>query len=79
MNVNDVVKVKYGSQGLWNLVLIKENSLELIGQESATIQFNSSLYNNVNAGIGIDTQSFESNGFAKDSSVEFRKIFEDIK
>jgi hypothetical protein len=78
LNVNDVVKVKYGSQGLWNLVLIKENSLELIGQESATIQFNSSLYNNVNAGIGIDTQSFESNGFAKDSSVEFRKMFEVI-
>ena len=78
LNVNDIVKVKFDSRGLWSLILIKKNSLELVGQESATIQINSNLYNNAVNGVGVDTQSFEINGFAKDSSIEFRKLFDII-
>jgi hypothetical protein len=79
VKVGDIVKVKYGPNGQWKLLLVKQNSLELIGQQNATIQFNSSLYNDIDAGIGVDTISFETIwGFARDSAVEFRKIFDAV-
>ena len=78
INIGDVVKIKFGANGLWKLVYIKENTLDLIAQQNATIQFKSSLYNNITSGFGIDTQSFEVTGFARDNSLEFRKIFEII-
>ena len=80
INVGDVVKVKYGNGSNWKLLLVKYNAIELIGQQNATIQFTSNLYNNITAGIGIDTVSFETiNGFSWDSAIEFRKIFDAIQ
>ena len=73
-----VVKVKYGDNGLWKLLLGKTNSFELIGQQNASITINTNLYDNLVAGFGIDSQSFEVTGFAQDSAIEFGKIFEAI-
>jgi hypothetical protein len=73
--IGDVIKIRNGVDGNWKLVLVNENSLELIGQQNATIQFNSNLYDNLNSGFGIDSTSFEVTSFAKDAALEFRRIF----
>jgi hypothetical protein len=79
VNVGDVVKIKYGSNGNWQLLLVKSNSLELIGQQNSTIQFTNNLYNNLAAGVGVDTLSFETiYGYSWDSAIEFRKIFDAV-
>lgn len=74
--VGQIIKVKNGYNGNWKLVLVRENSLELVAQQNSTIQFTKSLYDNSTAGFGVDTQSFEIKGFAKDNALEFRKIFD---
>ena len=74
--VGELIKVKNGGNGNWKLVLAQESSFQLVGQQNATIQLNSNLYDNNVAGFGIDSQSFEIIGFAKDNALEFRKIFD---
>ena len=78
LQIGDVVKIKNSSDGNWKLILVKDTSLELIGQQNATVQFNTKLYNNTAGGFGIDTQSFETKSFAVDAALEFRKIFEAV-
>jgi hypothetical protein len=75
IEVGDVIKINNGDNGNWKLILVNANSLELVGQQNSTIQFNSNLYDNTGAGFGIDNTSFEITPFAKDSAKEFRKIF----
>jgi hypothetical protein len=74
--VGQIIKVKNGTGGNWKLVLVRANSLELVAQQNSTIQLTKSLYDNISAGFGIDNQSFEIKGFAKDNALEFRKIFD---
>lgn len=73
--IGDVIKILAGTDGKWKLILVQENSLELIGQQNATIQFSSSLYSNSDAGFGFETISWEVTSYAKDAAIEFRKIF----
>ena len=75
LEIGDLVKINFGDNGNWKLVLVKSDSLELIGQQNATIQFTSDLYNNLQAGFGIDSTSFEVTAFARDAAIEFRHIF----
>lgn len=74
--IGDVVKVKNSTDGTWKLVLVQSNSLELIGQQNATIQLNSSLWDNAVEGFGLDYQSFEISAFSNDAALEFRQIFD---
>ena len=74
----DVVKIKFGTNGLWKLIVINKNSLELVGQQNATIKLSKALYENSLAGFGIDAQSFETMSFSADANIEFRKLFESI-
>jgi hypothetical protein len=76
IEVGDVIKINNGDNGNWKLVLVNSNSLELVGQQNATIQFTDNLYDNTGAGFGIDNTSFEITPFAKDCAKEFRKIFD---
>ena len=74
--IGDIIKIKNSTDGNWKLVLVNETSLELIGQQNATIQLSSKLYDNLGAGFGLDSTSFEITPFAQDASLEFRNIFE---
>ena len=74
--IGDVIKILAGTDGKWKLILVQENSLELIGQQNATIQFSDSLYSNLNAGFGFETTSWEVTSYARDAAIEFRKIFD---
>ena len=74
--IGDIYKIKNGSNGNWKLVVIKENSVELVGQQNATLQFNSKLYDNLAIGFGMESQSIEIVPYAKDAAIEFRKIFD---
>ena len=76
IEVGDVIKINNGGDGNWKLILVNSDSLELVGQQNATIQFSSNLYDNTGAGFGIDNTSFEITPYAKDCSTEFRKIFD---
>lgn len=75
IEVGDVIKINNGGDGNWKLILVNSDGLELVGQQNATIQLSSNLYDNTGAGFGIDNTSFEITPFAKDCSIEFRKIF----
>lgn len=74
--IGDVYKIKNGNDGNWKLVVIRENSIELVGQQNATLQFNSKLYDNLSNGFGLESQSIEIIPYAKDCAIEFRKIFD---
>ena len=74
--IGDIFKIKNGSNGNWKLILVKENSIELIGQQNATVQFNSKLYDIITTGFSLDSQSIEIASYAKDCAIEFRKIFD---
>ena len=76
--IGDIIKIKNSTEGAWKLILVNKDNLELIGQENATIQLSSKLYDNYASGFGIDSQSFETSPFAKDAAIEFRKIFDII-
>ena len=73
--VGDVIKIKNSNEGSWKLVLVNLDNLELIGQQNATIQLSSKLYDNIASGFGIDSQSFEVSPYAKDAAIELRYLF----
>ena len=75
---NDTIKINNSVAGGFQLVRFTNNTLELIGQEAATIQFSSALYDTRIGGFGIDDRSFESTGFGKDSAIELRNIFKAV-
>jgi len=75
LNVNDIIYIKTSTNGGWKIVLVKSNGLELLGQENATIQFNSKLYSLSDAGQGFEGSSLEATGFATDNNLEFNIIF----
>jgi hypothetical protein len=77
--VGDVIYVKNSSFGGWKYVLVNNTSLELLAQQNATIQFNVGLYDQLSAGLGYQTSSFETVGFSTDNNIEFRKIFSVIQ
>ena len=74
--IGDIFKIKNGIGGNWKLVVVKENSIELVGQQNATLQFNNKLYNIINNEFSFESQSIEIASYAKDCAIEFRKIFE---
>jgi hypothetical protein len=75
LNVNDLIYIKNSNTTGWKIVLVNINGLELIGQENATIQFSSTLYDQISSGQGFQTSSLETVGFASDSNLEFSVIF----
>jgi hypothetical protein len=75
---NDIVKIKNSTSGGFQLIKIVNGAFELIGQEAATIQINQSLYDYVDAGFGIETQSFESISFSQDNAIEIRNIVDAV-
>ena len=75
---NDTIKIKNSVVGGFQLVKLTNNTLELVGQQAATVQISNNFYNTRLAGIGIDDRSFESIGFSRDNSLELRKIFNGI-
>lgn len=78
LKIGQVVKIKNAAEGNWKLVLVQENSLELIGQQNATIQLSDKLWDYSSGGFGIDYQSFEISPYAAEASAEFRLIFEAV-
>jgi hypothetical protein len=78
LRVGNIVYIKNSAEGGWKYIVVKSNSLELLAQQNATIQFSSKLYDNTVAGFGIDSTSFETTPFAQDCNIEFAKIFDII-
>ena len=79
LNVNDIIYIKNSNSGGWKLVVVTTNSLELLAQQNATIQFSNNLYDLQSAKQGFQTSSFETVGFDTDSNLEFSKIFDIIR
>ena len=73
---NDTIKIMNASSGGFQLVKVADGSLELVGQQSATIQLRPSFYDPSIAGEGPDGRSLDAVGFAKDNNIETRKIFD---
>jgi len=73
--LGDIIKIKNSSNGNWKLTVVREDFIELVGQQNATIQFKNNLYEIVTTGFSLDGQSIEIASFAKDCAIEFRKIF----
>jgi glycolate oxidase len=72
--IGDIYKIKNSSNGNWKLVVVKENSIELVGQQNATLQFNSKLYDNLAVGFGMESQSIEIVPYAKDAAIAVNKV-----
>ena len=77
--VNDIIYVKNSKEGGWKFIKAQLNSLELMAQQNATIAFYSSLYDNITAGFGVDTTSYETTAYSQDANTEFAKIFDIIQ
>ena len=75
LNIGDIVYVANSNQGGWKWVLINSNSLELLAQQNATIQFSSKLYDITGSGFGFSNSSYENAGYNTDANLEFRSIF----
>lgn len=76
LNNLDVVKILNSNAGGWQLVQVINGNLQLMGQENATIQFNTNFYNPVVAGQGLDGVGFEGTGFSRDNNLEVRLMFD---
>lgn len=72
---NNVVKIRNGASGGWQLIKIKEGKIELVAQQDATIRLKTNIYDTVVGGFGIDDRSFELTGFSVDNSLEVRNLF----
>lgn len=77
--VGDIIYITNSYDGGWKWVLVTSTGLELLGQQNATIQFSSKLYDINVSGFGWQTSSFENIAYAADSAIEFGYIFDIIK
>ena len=76
LKANDTIKILNSTAGGWQLIKVTSDSLELVGQQNATIKFRTSVYSTVDAGFGIDDNSFEAQGFDRDNAIELRNLFD---
>jgi hypothetical protein len=79
LKVGQIIYIKNSTSNGWKIVLINNNNIELIAQQNGTIEFATSLYDQVSAGFGYQTASLEASGFASDNNIEFRHIFEVVQ
>jgi hypothetical protein len=71
----DTIRIANGSNGGWQIVKIKNNSIELVAEQNATIQIDPGFYKGKLLGLGWESQSFESGGFGRDNNIETRQLF----
>ena len=86
-NIGSIVKVKNIGTGGW-LLLEKYNNLttidytqnyKVVGRQSGTIQFASSIYTFVNSSVGFDNQLFDASLYDNYAALELRIIINSIK
>jgi hypothetical protein len=80
-SIGQLVKVKYAGNGwevLYRYAIVDSNdwttNYQVVAQENGTIQFNSSLYNFSNTGIGYDASTYDGVTFDTVASLELRII-----
>ena len=76
LNINDTVWIKNSVDGGWKQVAVKSSGLELVAQQSATIQFSAALHDIDQLGFGYSTRGLDTVTYSQDANIEFGLLFD---